>query len=69
MSWLNSFRPLVASVPVQSKEVILLLWLHCLPLLSLFVGFGFRPCFVVCPFYFCNTLTEREREREMVALF
>ena len=36
-----NLSPLVASVAVHSKEVVLLLLIHCLSLL----GFVFGPCF------------------------
>ena len=55
----------MASSIVCSKAVVLLLFIHCLLLLPLFVGFIVRClfCFSVafCPFKFCNHLAGDER--------
>ena len=52
---------LVGSVAVRSKAVILLLFIHCLLVFPLFVGFCHRSlfCFAV-PFRFCNHLAGDE---------
>ena len=40
-----------ASYVVHSKAVVLLLLIHCLLLFSLFMGWGFGPCFVMQNLY------------------
>ena len=61
----NQFKPPpLVPAAVYSKAMVLLLFNHCLLLLSLFVCFCVQSLFfavLFCPFWFCNHLAWKER--------